>query len=387
MDVTTDGFSAKLQKLLPGVRGRREEIETGRKLPHDLVEALTATGVFALAVPRALGGSELDPLDQTRVIEEVSAADGSTGWCTMIALGDGIFAGCMNEPGAKEIFTAPFPPTAASIAPAGRAMEVDGGVRVSGRWRFASGIDHADWVLAGCVVMDGGAPRLASNGMPEILHVFLPKGDVRVHDTWYVSGLCGTGSHDFEADDVFVPEHRIVSLFDATRHRPEPLYQMPLLALFAPHVAAVGLGIARAALEELNGLAVEKTPTFSAARLADKPVTQVELAKAEAALGGARAFLFDSLEDLWQRVAAGREPTRRQLAICRISAIQATETAARVTRTVSTIAGGTSVYSSSPLQRHARDADAITHHVTQSPQMWEECGRVLLGLDPLFPIF
>lgn len=385
--VSTNGFSTKLQPLLPEIRARREEIELGRRLPADLVDALTASGVFGLAVPRALGGDELDPLDQTRIIETISGADGSTGWCVMIALGDGIFAGCMPEPGAKEIFTEPFRPTAASIAPAGSAVEVDGGLCVSGRWRFASGIDHSDWLMAGCLLMDGSGPRITAAGTPEIVHVFMPKENTRVIDTWFVSGLCGTGSSDFEASDVFVPEHRIVSLFEATRHRPEPLYQIPLLSLFAPHVAAVGLGIARAALDELLELAAEKTPTFSNVRIAEKPVTQVEIARAECSLGAARAFLYDALDDLWQAVTAGREPTLRQRAMCRMSAIKASETAAQVTRTASTLAGGTSVYSSSALQRHTRDADAITHHVSQSPQMWEECGRVLAGLDPLFPIF
>lgn len=382
-----DGFSKKIQELLPRIRERREEIERARRLPRDLVDQLIGTGVFRLAIPRALGGEELDPLDQLRVIETISAADGSTGWCVMIAMGNGVFAGYMPEPGAKEVFTDPALPTAASIAPTGAAVPVEGGFRVSGRWRFASGIDHTGWVLGGCVVLEDGAPRMTPLGMPQITHVFVPVSEVRIHDTWYASGLCGTGSHDFEVADAFVPERRIVSVFDPAHHRPEPLFQTPVLPLFAPQVAAVGLGIARAALDELAALATEKTPSFSTVRLADKPVTQVELARAEAALGGARALLYDAVDDLWQTVVAGREPTMRQHAMCRIAAVHASETGAQVARTASGLAGGTSIYSSSSLQRHARDADAVTHHVTQSPQMWEECGRVLLGLDPLFPIF
>jgi alkylation response protein AidB-like acyl-CoA dehydrogenase len=385
--MTANGFSTKIHELLPGVRARREEIERGRRLPADLVDQLIATGVFRLGIPRALGGDELDPLDQVRVIETVSAADGSAGWCTMIALGNGLFAGFMPEPGAKEVFADPALPTAASIAPSGAAVPVDGGFRVSGRWRFASGIDHAGWVLGGCVVMEDGAPRMTPLGMPEITHVFMPVGDVEIHDTWYASGLCGTGSQDFEAADVFVPEQRVVAPFDRTRHRPEPLYQAPVLPLFAAHVAAAGLGIARAALDELMALAREKTPSFSTARMADKPVTQVEVARAEATLAGVRALLYETLDDLWQMVAAEREPTMRQHAMCRVAAVHASETAALVARTASVLAGGTSIYTSSSLQRHARDAEAVLHHVTQSPQMWEECGRALLGLDPLFPIF
>jgi alkylation response protein AidB-like acyl-CoA dehydrogenase len=305
----------------------------------------------------------------------------------MIGLGNGVFAGCMPEPGAKEVFADPTQPTAASIEPAGTAVAVDGGFRVSGRWRFASGIDHVEWVMAGCLLMEGSAPRMTPRGVPEITHLFMPVSDVQVHDTWHASGLCGTGSNDFETAEVYVPDHRVVSLFDPRSHRPEPLFQMPVLPLFASHVAAVGLGIARAALDELSALANDKKPAFSTARMADKPVTQVELARAEATLGGARAFLYDALDDLWQTVVAGREPTKRQHAICRLAAVRASDTAALVARTASVLAGGTSIYTSSSLQRHARDADAVTHHVTQSPQMWEECGRVLLGLDPLFPIF
>jgi alkylation response protein AidB-like acyl-CoA dehydrogenase len=385
--MTPKSFSGKIQDLLPAIRAHREETEKGRRLPRGIVDQLVDTGVFGLAVPRALGGDEVDPPDQLRAIETVSVADGSTGWCAMIALGNGAFAGYMPEVGAKEVFAEPSLPTAAAIAPSGAAIPVDGGFRASGRWRFASGIEHTQWVLGGCVVTENGVTRTTPAGTPQIVHLFMPIKDVRIHDTWHVSGLCGTGSQDFEAADVFVPQERVVAIFDAASHRPEPLYQMPVLPLFAAHVAAVGLGIARAALDELTELSIEKTPSFSTTRMAEKPVTQVELARAEAALGAARSFLYDTLDDLWQTVVAGLEPTRRQHALCRIAALHASESAALVTRVASVLAGGTSIYNSSALQRHARDADAVTHHVTQSPQMWEESGRVLLDLEPLFPIF
>lgn len=382
-EMASNGLSQRIRELLPTVRARREEIEAGRRLPRDLIDELVGAGVFTLGVPRALGGAEIDPVDQLRLIETVSAADGSVGWCTMIALGNGLFAGFMSEVGAKEVFADPASLTAASIAPSGTAVAVDGGVRVSGRWRFASGIDHAGWVLAGCVMTEDGAKDAA----PQVTHVFMPIADVTIHDTWDASGLRGTGSNDFDAADVFVPEQRIVSVFDVARHRPEPLYQVPVLALFASHIAAVALGIARAALDELIALAIDKTPSFSTVALDHKPLTQVEVARAESSLGGARALLYDSLDDLWQIVVTGREPTKRQHAMCRIAAVHASETAAAVARTASVLAGGTSIYASSSLQRHVRDAEAILHHVTQSPQTWEEAGRVLFGLEPLFPIF
>jgi alkylation response protein AidB-like acyl-CoA dehydrogenase len=388
--MTITSPAQQIHALLPQIRGRREEIERARELPRDLVQELQSTGIFRMAVPRALGGlggDEADPLDAMRAIETVAAADGSTGWCTMLGIGFSTVAGYMPEAGAREVFADPCLPGALVAEPSGAAVPVDGGFRVSGRWKFASGITYATWVVAGCVVIEGGQPRMTPAGMPEVVHVLLPVSDVQLHDTWYVSGLCGTGSHDLSCADVFVPERRVFSLFDPSGYRPEPIYQMPILTLVAPAIAAVALGIARAALDEVSQLAVSKTPTMSMTRLAEKPVTQVEIARSEGALGAARSYLYDTLDDIWETVVAGGQPTMRQRSLCRIASTQAVETASRVAHTASTLAGGTSVYNASSLQRHARDADVITHHVTQSLQVWEDAGRVLMGFDPLFPLF
>jgi alkylation response protein AidB-like acyl-CoA dehydrogenase len=263
---------------------------------------------------------------------------------------------------------------------------VDGGVRVSGRWSFASGITHSDWVWAGCLVTENGRPRMTDAG-PEIIHVWLPVRDVEIHDTWHVSGLCGTGSNDFSVSDAFVPERRIYALLDPRGHWRRPLYQMPPFQLFVFQLTAVSLGIARSALDDLYELAQSKIPTMYTVALADTPAAQVEIARAEASLGAARALLYDTVEDLWETVSNGRTPVSRQLAMARIAAIQAVETAARVTRAVNTLAGGSSIYTQSPLQRHARDADAITHHFTVAPHTWVEAGRVLLGRQPTIPVF
>jgi alkylation response protein AidB-like acyl-CoA dehydrogenase len=382
----TNGFSNAIHALLPLIRERRAEIEEARKLPRDIVSELTAAGVFRSAVPKALGGEESEMLDGMRVIETLSAADGSTGWCAMLAIGGGMVAGYMREDGAREVFADPCLPTALVADPAGAAVRTADGVSVSGRWRFASGVTHATWIVLGCVVMEDGAPRMTQH-RPEVIHVFVPVKDMVIHDTWRVSGLCGTGSNDVSCEDVFVPESRIFSLFDPVGYRPEPLYQMPVLTTVAPAIAAVALGIARAALDEISELAATKSPTMSMSKLAERPAGQVEIARAEGALGAARAFLYDSVDDIWQTVVAGAEPTMRQRSLCRIASNHATEVAAQVTRKASTLAGSTSVYNTSSLQRHARDADVITHHFTQSPHVWEDAGRALLGLEPLAPLF
>jgi indole-3-acetate monooxygenase len=384
--VGTDGLLQSLEGLLPTIRARREEIERERRMPRDLIDEIRGTGMFSLGVPSALDGQEASPVEILRAIETVATADGSTGWCAMVAIANNIAAGYMNEPGAKEVFGDPSAPSAGVAAPAGAAVRSDGGVRVSGRWPFCSGVTHCDWLWVGCVVMENGQPRMTPMG-PEIIHVCVPVSEVEIHDTWFVSGLSGTGSSDVSAEDVFAPEQRIFSLFDPSTHRPEPLYQMPVVGLFVSQVVAVSLGIARGALDELIELAQTKIPTLSQAVLADRPVAQVDLARAEASLGAARAFLYATVEDLWQTARAGDQPTARQLALNRIAALNAAETGASVARTASVLAGGSSIYAASPLQRHMRDADAVTHHFTVSPHVWEDAGRVFLGRQPTAPIF
>jgi alkylation response protein AidB-like acyl-CoA dehydrogenase len=375
-----------VEALLPAIRARREEIERGRRMPRDLVDQLAGTGIFSLSIPRAIGGQQAAPTDILRTVETIAAADGSTGWCAMIAIANNMTAGYLNDRGAREVYAQPTAPSGGIAAPSGAATRVDGGVRVSGRWQFCSGITHCDWLWAGAIVMRDGQPAMTPNG-PEIIHLCMPVRELEIHDTWFVSGLCGTGSNDFSAKDVFVPEQRIFALLDSSTHRPEPLYQLPPLGWFVSQAATVGLGIARGALDELIGIAQTKVPTWSKAVLADRPVAQIDLARAEAKFAAARAFLYETVDDLWRTASAGRQPTERQRAMNRIAAIHATETGAAVARTAHVLAGGSAIYSTSPLQRAMRDAETITHHFTVAPHVWEDAGRVFLGRQPTAPVF
>ncbi len=376
----------RIEALLPAIRGHREEIERARRLPRELVEALRASGVFALGVPRVFGGHEATPAEILSAIELAAAADGSTGWCVMAAVSSNLAAGYMPEAGARDVFGDPTIPAAGIAAPQGQAFRVDGGVRVSGRWTFASGITHCNWIWAGAVVMENGQPRMTPHG-PEIVHVCLPVRDVVIHDTWDVSGLCGTGSHDFSVSDAFVPAPRIFALLDPTHHRRESLYQMPPLGLYVFELAAVSLGIARGSLDELITIAQEKVPTFYQDPLSHRPGVQIALARAEAALAAARSHLYGAADDIWQTVGARGRPSPRQIAMGRMAATHVVETAAAVAQTASTLGGGNAIYHRSPLQRHARDAEAITHHFSVAPYTWEQAGRVLLGSDPGVPVF
>lgn len=384
--MATKGFADKLDALLPQIRERRQEIEEGRKLPKDLVGDLAATGLWKRGLPAAMGGDDDSPTDLMRIFEKIAAVDGSTGWIAMICSGSADVAPKMTEEGFKEVFSDPSMPVSAAIPPKGMAVPVDGGFKFSGTWPFASGITHVDWVAAGCVILYDGAPRMTPMGIPELVWGFMPVTEIEILDTWYVNGLKGTGSNDFRGADVFVPTHRTFHMFDETNWRPGPMARTEI-AGFASQVASVGLGIARGALDELIGLAGGKMPTMSMTSLAAKASTQIEVARLEAKLSGARAFLYDAMDDYWDTLLTGEKPSRRQNALVRLAASEGARVAAAVAHRVSTIAGGNSLYLSSPIQRMQRDADAVTHHFALSPPVLEDAGRVLLGMEPTSPIF
>ncbi len=381
-----DGFATKLNELLPKIERRRDEIEQARRLPKDLVADMAATGLWKRGLPAALGGDDASPTDLMRTFEKIAAVDGSTGWISMICSGGADIAPKMTEEGFKEVFSDPSMPVSATIPPKGIAVPVDGGFKFSGTWPFASGITHVDWVAAGCVILYDGQPRMTPIGIPEVVWGFMPVTEIEILDTWYVNGLRGTGSNDYRGQDVFVPKHRTFHMFDETNWGPGPLARTEIGG-FASQVASVGLGIARGALDELAELAGGKMPTMSMTSLASKPSTQIEVARLEAKLGGARAFLYDAMDDFWGTLLTGEKPSRRQNALVRLAASEAARVAASVAHRVSTIAGGNSLYLSSPIQRMQRDADAVTHHFVLSPPVLEDAGRILLGLDPTSPLF
>lgn len=360
----------QVAKLAPAVRERAAEIEAARRLPPDLATAFAEAGLFRLVVPRSLGGLEVDAGQLFETIEQMSAADGSAGWCLMIGATTAVLAPLLPETAAKEIYGDPEVVTGGALAPRGTGRGVEGGYRVTGRWPFASGIEHCTWLCGGFLTEDGDF-RMA----------YFPASDVEIIDTWDVSGLRGTGSHDMAVDDVFVPSDRAIALLTATPRERGPLYRFPIFGLLGLSVAAVALGIARAAIDELTRLATEKTPTMSAQRLADRSATQSEVGRATAALLAARALSFDEAASASERAASGDEFDLGQRARLRLAAVQAARTAADVVDAMYDLGGGTSIYAGSPLQRQFRDVHAVTQHIVVAPATYELAGRVLLGVE------
>jgi indole-3-acetate monooxygenase len=292
----------------------------------------------------------------------------------------GTLGAYLPEPAAREIFGSPRVATGGVFAPKGKAVPEGDLLRVSGRWPFSSGVDHCDWLMGGCVVMEDGAPRMLEGGRPEIRLVHFPAAEVEVIDTWHVSGLRGTGSHDITVADATAPAERSASLFTDRPREPGPLYAFPVFGLLALAIAGVMLGIGRAAIEDLVELAVDKTPTAGRRSLADRATTQAQLAAADASLRAARSFLHEAIGQAWDEAAERGEGSVERRAVVRMAATHAAAAASGAVDTAYNLGGGTSIYETSPLQRRFRDVHAATQHMLVAPATWELTGRLLLGL-------
>lgn len=349
--------------------------ERERALPLELLDALRATQLLRAGAPAELGALQAPPATILSGAERIARGDASAGWCVSIAATSSLLGAYLPEAGAAEVFGDPASLAAGVWAPRGKATAVDGGLRVSGRWSFCSGISHSDWLFAGCVLEgvqdDGGGP---------VLRVLaLPTGELEILDTWHTSGLRGTGSHDAVADALFVPEQRVLSLLGADPRVDAPLYRFPIFGFFALSIAAAALGNARGAIDDLIELAGGKRAQGSSRVLAERSATQAAVGEAEAALRAARALFYDAIEGAWEAAQQQGAPEALRLGL-RLAATHAVRTSADVARAMYDLGGGSAIYEDSSLQRRFRDAHAATAHFQVNPATWELAGRLLLGL-------
>jgi alkylation response protein AidB-like acyl-CoA dehydrogenase len=271
---------------------------------------------------------------------------------------------------AGRIYGDPAVITGGAFAPTGRGRAVDGGYVIdAGRWSWGSGTQHCQWVNCG-VLVDGGAFHL----------MYVPQDEVVFHDTWYASGLRGTGSLDFEVRDAFVPTGRELQPGRTRSQVDTPLCHFPNFSLLAAGLAAVALGIGARALEELAASAGRK-PTMGSQSLAGQGYVQLDLARATARVGSARAYLHDRIGCLWEITQAGNRPSMLQRAEARLAAHNAAAEAAAAVDASFTAAGGSAVYADGALQRCLRDVHVATQHAMLSPRVLETYAKVRLGLE------
>jgi indole-3-acetate monooxygenase len=377
----SERFVDAAKALAPQVRHAADEGERTRRLPISLIEAIAQAGLFRLWIPRALGGEETDPITLVRVVEEVSRADGAAGWCVAIGGAGGAFGGYLPAYAACEIYGSdPHVVTGGAFRPFGRAVTVEGGWRVSGRWPLGSGCQHSAWIMGGCQIFDGDQPRLTGDGVPVTRLLLFPADQVEFIDTWNSIGLRGTGSHDYTVEKVFVPAVRSLSFREPPTEQ-GPLYALPTIALFATVLAAVPLGIARHAIDILAGLAGTKIATRSRQTIREDATLQADLGRAEALWRSGRAFLYDALDEAWQVVSAGHAISLDQRAMLWLASTYAANNAKQATELMFTAGGSASPYVSSGLERCVRDIHAACQHITLASANYQMAGQALLGAD------
>lgn len=282
-----------VRELSPAITARSAEIETARELPHDLLGGLIAAGCFRMFVPRSHGGLEIDLPSSLEIIETLGRADASAGWTVMIGSESVLLFALLPRRRFDALYAdGPDVIGAGSFTPRGEAKVTAGGFEVSGRWPFASGCLHSKWLVGNCVVTANGQPRPGpAAGVPETRFALFRAEQAHILDTWSVAGLRGTGSNDIAVERLHVPSDDTFEPFFGEPSIPGPLY-IAAVPQFSLHVAAVAIGIAQHALDDVIALAMgQKRRLFAAAALADTPVFQHDLARAEAGLRAARALL------------------------------------------------------------------------------------------------
>jgi len=373
-------------KLVELVRASRDEADRLRHVPPAMADALAEAGLFQMLLPRAAGGPQLAPLEVFRAVETISKADGSIGWCTMLASLLTQLVGWLAPEVVREL--AGSPPDlrlAGSIRPQGRARPVENGYRIDGHWDFASGINHARWLMCPCVIMDGEKPALTANGLPRTGTFWLPASAATVLDTWHVMGLRGTGSHDFIVEDTFVPATHVCSFAEPSRHG-GALYSPRLFMTWAwTATVANAFGIARGAMDAFIALASAKASTSSALTLRDRPLVQARVGEAEAILSAARAYVVDTVGTLWALADQGEPDLDAAVAQARLAITHGMHEAARSVDIVFHAAGTNAIYAKNPIERYFRDIHVAVQHGAALHSNIESAGKVLLGLRPADP--
>ena len=381
---------AKRQALLAAVESLRGVIEAGVEeteristLPQATVDAIHEAGLFAYKSARVLGGAEADAMTQLDVVEAASRIDAAVGWCIMI--GSGTLSGMaafLSEEAVKEVFIdGKFPRAAGAAAASGKAVPVEGGFRVTGRWAFGSGILHSHYLAMGAMTDDGKSE-------PRQIRVVIPTSQAVIHDNWHVVGLRGTGSNDFSLEDVFVPDH-----FTWGGHESKPLRGGPNFYLGRPGMQVTGhcgvvLGIARRALDEITELAKTKKRGYrgSEAFIADRGSFQRFLGESDARLRAAKALCVAVLEEAWELVTKEIMPPPELQVRMRAASTYATEEASDIVSQAFRFGGGSAMYTNHPLQKCLRDVHGAAQHNMVSDRAYENHGQFMLGFPDADPM-
>ncbi|MCY3559344.1 MAG: acyl-CoA dehydrogenase family protein [Chloroflexi bacterium] len=376
-----EALLADARRIAPAIGAAADEIEAARQLPKHVVNLLRSVGAFRLIQPRWLGGHAADPVTQILFIAEIAKADASAGWCVMIGCDSGFVSRGVDRDLAMRMFADRDAASCGGAFPPGAARRVEAGYVANGRWPYMSGITHSTWAQFACrLVDDGGAPVSPA----QILRFVVPVGDLIVHDTWHTSGMCGTGSHDAEAVELFIPEERVLPERDLGRSgHDDPLSHLSWLL---PKHMGVPLGLTQGAYEEVLAIAQGRVAMRGALR--DDPLMQSTLGETAARIASCRAYALSAADDAWRECCDTGELSEVTRARLRLAITHVHQESARVMEQLYSVAGSAALYTArSTLGRRLRDMQAMNQHVVLGASTYAAAARVLLGLKPSAPFW
>jgi alkylation response protein AidB-like acyl-CoA dehydrogenase len=364
--------------LTDTIKAAADAIEQQGRLPDAVLEALRASSIMRIGIPKSVGGLQAHPWTNTLVMEELAAADASTGWVTMITTGTSMYVSSyLSDARCNEVFGSDGS-VVGFVGARGLAVPVEGGYKVSGRWPYGSGSLHARYLASGCLVQSPDGLRLAADGKPEWRSVVFPAAKAEIIETWDALGLRGTGSHDYTVAELFVPEDMTFSLQELPTRR-EPLYRYR--GMFLANMAGVPLGVARGALEDAYAI-------LSASPAKDNPRVQAGIAHAQATIESARSYFREAVDELWDALTSGDgEPPKRACAKFRLALTYVYESCADGVIELQELLGSATAHKGHPLERRIRDIMTMKLHAHTGPRNLEPIGRTFLGMDAAVPFF
>jgi len=374
---------AKARAVGPAIAAIADEIERSQEIPAPVLAQMHESRIYRMLLPRSAGGDQVEPWTYFRAVEEISRFDGSVGWNVFVANSSALIAPFIPLEAAKAIYGDPRGLISWGPPNQHRAIAAPGGYRVTGEWHFSSGYRQATWIGAHChVVEPDGSLRLNRFGRPTVRTLLMPKDKTTQIRNWHTLGMRGTASEGYSVSDVFVPEE-----FSGTREDPSlrrdrgPLYAFTMQGLYAVGVSGVALGIAAAMLDAFKELAAEKAPR-NLGRLADSPVVQADVARHDASLGSARAYLTDILKEVWARADDIEPLGTDDRALVRLGCSHVIHAAIETADYVFKAAGTSAIFLGTPYERRFRDIHTLSQQIQSRDAHFESVGRVMFNGDP-----
>jgi alkylation response protein AidB-like acyl-CoA dehydrogenase len=382
-NIPASEFHARLDRLLPMIEAQADEAESVSHLTDEVNHALRASGLYTMLLPKEVGGPELSHFDAMTLIERLSYAHASAGWCALASIMEGaVMAIFIAEEGIRKVFAnGPDLTMAGNGVPRGFAREVDGGYMIRGHWAYGSAIYHADWIHTGCFLTDPktGEMLMGPNGQPKIIITHHPRSTIKLLGNWDVLGLRATGSFDYtiaDAEELFVPSYLTYGFDMEAPLRGNAQGYLGLPGYSAWAHTGWGLGVGRRILDELVKVIVPRRDVFGMSR--DSASFKFQFAQAEARYRAARALTYETWRGISETCARGERPTLEQMTMVKLGLRHLHDVISDVGTFAHRAARGASLHNT-VMQRFYRDIHSGTQHILMADQMIEECGRALMG--------